>query len=151
MLEEECIGLLLNHLYVASEACAILLTSDFWGTLTHPLFALIAAQPFPILAESLQDVLGIQPEVLQQDAQRLRSRFDATYKDVDLAHLARTAKQLAYRLRRLRLSDAITELSYLQREADEQHDGESSRLLLSQAQRLTLERLKLDSAQVVQT
>jgi DNA primase len=151
MLEEECIGLLLNHLQVAAEACAILLTSDFWGTLTQPLFTLIAAQPFPILAESLQDVLATQPEVLQHEANRLRSRFDATDKDVDRAHLARTAKQLAYRLRRLRLSDAITELSYLQREADEQHDGESSRLLLSQAQRLTMERLKLDSAQVVQT
>jgi DNA primase len=149
-LENHCIGLLLNEPEAITEACGILTASDFWGTETRTLFTMLAALPLPRTRATVDAALAMQPEILQSAAQHLRTS-GAPQPALDRTQLARTAKQIAYRLRRLRLSDAITEISYLQREADEREDREAARSLREQALRLTLERHRLDATHMVQT
>ncbi len=149
-LESHCIGLLLNYPDAITEACGILTASDFWGTETRTLFSLLAALPLPRTRATVDAALAMEPEILQSAAQHARTS-GAAQPALDRTQLARTAKQIAYRLRRLRLSDAITEISYLQREADAREDRETARSLREQALRLTLERHRLDATHVVQT
>jgi replicative DNA helicase len=149
-LENHCIGLLLSNPEAIAEACVILDANDFWGTETRPLFAMLASLAGPRTHAAVDSALATQPAILQETAQRLRASF-AAQPALDRVQLARTAKQIAFRLRRLRLSDAITEISYLQREAQERGDTEAARELRAQAARLTLERQQLDANHVVQT
>jgi DNA primase len=149
-LESHCVGLLLSYPDAIAEACVILDANDFWGTETRTLFSMLACLAGPRTRATIDGTLATQPEILQEVAQRLRAGF-AAQPELDRAHLARTAKQIAFRLRRLRLSDTITEISYLQREAQEQGDTETAHGLHEQAARLILERLQLDANQVVQT
>lgn len=148
--EERCIGLLLGQPGTHDEVCVILESSDFWGTETRALFALLAAPDGPRTRAAVDALLAKQPAILQVEAERLRQQFVAQ-PAMDRMNLARNAKQIAFRLKRLRLSDAITEISYLQREAETQADREAAHALRAQAQRLTAARLSLDAANVLQT
>lgn len=148
--EEHCIGLLLSQPGTQTDICVILESSDFWGTETRALYVLLAGSNGPRTRAAVDALLAEQPALLQAEAERLRQQFEAE-PAMDRINLARNAKQIAFRLKRLRLSDAITEISYLQREADTQADREAAHALRAQAQRLTAARLSLDAAKVVQT
>ncbi len=149
-LEEHCIALLLSQPGILPDVCAILELSDFWGTETRALFSALASAPGPLTPGARDALLAQLPDLLSAEAQRLGAEAAASPAQ-DRAHLARTARQMAYRLKRLRLSEAITELSYLQREAEDQGDREAIRTLREQGQRLILARRSLDAADVLQT
>lgn len=131
-LENHCIGLLLSNPETTAEVYGILGASDFWGTETQTLFALLASLTGPRTHATVESVLATQPEILRDEAQRLRAAFEAQ-PQLDRTQLARTAKQIAYRLKHLRLSDAITNISYLQRDAEEQGDLDAVHLFAEQA------------------
>ncbi len=148
-LEEHCLGLLLNNPWVFAEVYAILELSDFWGTETRALFSILTTASGPLTPATLQQLLADLPPELAITAERVRSGRDAQPM-LDRTQLARTAKQIAYRLKKLRLSEAITEISYLQREAEQQGDRDTVRVLREQAQRLHMERHALDAAKLLQ-
>jgi hypothetical protein len=148
-LEEHCLGLLLNNPWVFAEVYAILELSDFWGTETRALFSILTTASGPLTPATLQQLLADLPPELALTAERVRTGRDAQPM-LDRTQLARTAKQIAYRLKKLRLSEAITEISYLQREAEQQGDRDTVRVLREQAQRLHMERHALDSAKLLQ-
>lgn len=138
-LEEYCIGLLVHTPAVIQEICAILGPTDFRGTETRLIFSLFASMarqttqvPNGIMVD---DLLATLPDLVNAEAQRIRAEV-AAQPALDRISLARTAKQLATRLKCLRLSEAITELSYVQREAEERGDRETERLLRVQGLRL---------------
>ena len=149
-LENHCIGLLLSNPETTTEVYAILIASDFWGTETRTIFALLASFAGPRIRNTIDSILATQPEILQSEAQRLRSQFEAQ-PQLDRTQLARTAKQIAFRLKHLRLSDAITNISYLQRNAEEQGDLDAVHLFAEQAARLHQDLYKFDPIKGLQT
>jgi DNA primase len=148
-LEDHCIGLLLSNPEALPEACGILLPSDFWGTETRTLFTLLASLEAPRTRMTVDAALATLPEIVQAEAQRLRATFKQHHA-LDRAQLSRTAIQSACRLKRQRLTDAMTEISYLQREAEARGDTETAHVLRTQAQQFSLARHKLDATGVVQ-
>lgn len=131
-LEEYAIGLLLGNPTALQEVCAILEAQDFRETETQALFSALtalAATPTPARVDHL---LATLPDVLRHEGERLRARY-AAQPTQDRASLARNANQIAVRLKRLRLSEAIIELSYLQREAQERGDHDAVRELCEQS------------------
>ncbi|MBA3826939.1 MAG: hypothetical protein H0X24_23980, partial [Ktedonobacterales bacterium] len=149
-LEHHCIAFMLGYPEVITEVCVILGASDFWGTETRSLFSLLASVGGPRSRSAVDEFLATQPEPLRQEAERLSAQF-AAQPDLDRTQLAKTARQLALRIKRQRLKDAINEITYLQRDAEQTGDRETGRTLRQQAQRLTLELHKLDATHVLQT
>ncbi len=134
-LEEYCIGLLVCHPVVIQEICAILVPSDFQGTETRAIFSLLSSLAKTATSMDVEALLATMPGLLITEAERLRALL-ATQPTLDRTNLARTAKQSALRLKSLRLADAITELSFLQREAEERGDRETEHMLRLQGLRL---------------
>jgi DNA primase len=149
-LEDYCIGLLLAHPEVLAEVCVILEPSDFWGTETQALFTTLASAPRPVTPRARDVLLAQLPDVVRAEAERLCA-LGAMQAEHDAVQFARTARQVAYRLKRQRLTDAITELSYLQREAADQGDRETELSLREQMLRFSQVRRTLDAAHVLQT
>lgn len=147
--EEHCLGLLLSNPGVLSEVYAILELSDFWGTETRALYTILTSAGELLMPSTLDALLASLPPILTSEAERLKALY-AGQPQLDRLQLARTAKQIALRLKKLRLSDAITEISYLQREAEAQGDLETLRMLKGRALHLTIARGALDSARLLQ-
>jgi DNA primase len=148
--EEECVGLLLSNPTAIADVYAILQLNDFWGTETRAVYSTLASISGPVTPALVDTLLASLPEVIRVEAERLRTIHDARPR-LERSQLARTAKQVAYRLKRLRLSEAITELSYLQRETEAQQDVEGVQLLRSRVRSLIIERQELDAARLLQT
>jgi DNA primase len=149
-LESLCIGLLLSNPQCDDEVYVILLPSDFWGTETRTIFALLASLTGSRTHLAVETLLATQPEILRQEAQRLQAAFEAQ-PQLDRVQLAKTLKQIAYRLKHLRLSEAITNISYLQRDAEEQGDLDAVRLFAEQGLQLHRELHKFNPIKAVQT
>jgi len=149
-LEHHCIAFMLTYPEVIPDVYVILGANDFWGTETRSLFSLLASLGGSRSRSEVEALLATQPEPLRQEAGRLTAQF-AAQPDLDRAQLAKTVRQIAFRIKRQRLKDAINEITYLQRDAEQMGDQETGRTLRQQAQRLALELHKLDAAHVLQT
>jgi DNA primase len=149
-LEQHCISLLLRYPETLFDIYVILELSDFWGTETRALYSTLTSAKAPLTPATVDALLTTLPETLQSVAEQLRLRATAEPR-LDRSQLARTAMQIAYRLKRFRLTEAITDISYLEREATTQNDLETSQMLREKIRTLLQQRSLLDSANVLQT
>lgn len=149
-LEEHIISILLSWLWVAPEVYGILTPSDFEGTETRALYSALNTLHSQLTHFTQEDMVPYLPTYLHAEAERIRD-LPIVQRSLDRAQIVRNAKQAAVRLKRQRLSDAITELSSLQREAAEQHDNDAVRILREQSQHLLKQRLTIDTAGMLQS
>ncbi len=168
-LEEECLGLLLVCPALASEMYGIIDEADFTGTETRALYhACVTGLPSGSSPDA-QRILAALPEVLQTTAQRLRQEVEErermesisrlrrrpqqrmqpvleTSPMLDIARLRKVATKAAYRLKRVRLKEAHTELIYLRQEAEQAGDQEELHVLDQRRRDLLLQIETIDSA-----
>lgn len=146
---EYCLGLLLEYPETWGEVYAIVAERDFTGTETRALFAALAAAfaaaagvgaPFelPTFLEGL-------PPVLRATADLARGRITPGT-PTEGPGLAKAAGDAAYRLKRMRLDAEMTELDYLQRDAEQLGDADGLRALLQHKQQLLSHRRAIDKA-----
>jgi DNA primase len=144
-LEEECLGLLIEHPAAWAAIRAILTESDFANTETRALYTLLLSA---IQANSSYDVdqLLLQvPTVLSDTAKRARARVADSLED-DGRSLSKAINDAAFRLKRKRLDQERLELVYLKREAEQAGDTETWADLQRREAQLLMQRRALDVA-----
>lgn len=134
-LEDYCLGVLLVSPPLVAEICGILDAGDFRQTEARVLYhafltALHAGGPF-----ATQQILSTVPLPVRELAEDLRQRVEAG-PPMEQPKLKKAVTDAAYRLKRIRLQEAITELRYLQKEAEQAEDQEGLRLLTQRTQEL---------------
>jgi DNA primase len=144
-LEEYCLGLLLTYPTLASEIYGIIEDSDFSRIETRALYHAFVSALQPGVPLDTQRLLSALPDVLHETAERLRHRVEAG-PPLESVALVRAATQTAYRLKLARLKEALTELTYLQQEAEQAGDQEELLLLRQRMQDLLLQRRAIHSA-----
>jgi DNA primase len=151
--EEYCLGLLLDFPQTWPEMVTILTENDFSSTETRALYAAFAETMGPDVNAGLGNdpsfdlhaFLAAQPEALREVAARARARVAGTVVDED-QRPTRAASEAAYRLKRMRLKAEAAELDFLQRDAEQEGDGEALRALLQRKQQLLIQRRAIDAA-----
>jgi DNA primase len=143
---EYCLGLLLAYPTTWQEVRAILVESDFAAGEARALYAAFAGAV--AADEGMLAVVAFQaalPEVLREVAARAVARVSGSLPDEDQGP-TRVASQAAYRLKRMRIKAEVTELDFLQRDAEQAGDLEALRLLLLRKQQLLTQRRAIDAA-----
>jgi hypothetical protein len=142
---EYCLGLLLSYPTTWQEVRAILVESDFAAGEARALYAAFAAAaPY----EGALDAAAFQaalPEVLRELATHAVARVNGSLPDDEQAPM-HVASQAAYRLKRMRIKAEVTELDFLQRDAEQAGDLETLRRLLLRKQQLLTQRRAIDAA-----
>jgi len=92
-----------------------------------------------------QPLNTIVPATLQETVERVRKCVE-TRSSADAASLVKDVKQGAFRLKRARLLQSETEIRYLLKEAEDEGDAATKRLLQHQFMVVTRELLTIDSA-----
>jgi DNA primase len=143
--EELCLGLLLERPSVWPEIQPIVAEADFSGTETRALFRAMAQALDADIALDVQRFLDDLPPVLQAAAERARLRLGPGAPDEGTG-LTKMASNAAYRLKRTRLREEMTELDYLQRDAEQSGDGDAVRSLQGRYLQLLTQRRAIDAA-----
>ncbi len=126
--EDYLIGLLVQNPGLISHVCVIINDGDFAGTDTRELYHILNSVYQSASSPSNQPFEQFVPSELLTTVARVQKRVESETPR-DGAGLVREAVQCATRLRRTRLLQLNTELSYLIREADQASDKASVRQL----------------------
>ncbi len=149
-LEEQILSLIINYPVIAQEIYVIIEVNDFEGTETRALFSLILQASGRQDSDSTASALIESSPVLVDVYERLKS-MHTVQQTQDSALLARTAKQLALRLKKVRLTEAINQISVLQHEAAAQNDFDSVQVLREKSFMLLAKRKLIDDEALLQT
>lgn len=129
-LEEYCLAILFRYPGIFQELHVILEGDDFERTETralyHEIVSFVEAQGLPL---DLPSFINILPPVLQEVAYRLQQSITYEPEFESEAMLSKAGQHAAYRLKLAHLKDLVTEITYLQKEAETSGDRELLRAL----------------------
>ncbi|HEY7849628.1 MAG TPA: toprim domain-containing protein, partial [Ktedonobacterales bacterium] len=143
-LELYCLGLPLVYPRVWEDISAILDESDFTLSELRALFHALAQAMSARAFTSAEAFIAGQAAALGEAAGLARDRIIA--QAFDEGRVLKVARDAAYRLKRMRLNQEMTELDALQREAEQAHDDAALRALLDRKRRLLSQRRAIDAA-----
>ncbi len=143
--EDYLIGLLLQNPGLSLHVCAIITDGDFAGTDTRELYRILNALEQRGSSPSHQPIEEIVPSELHAAVSRAKKCAESGYPK-DGAGLVKEAVQCATRLKKTRLQQLNTELSYLMREATASGNHAAIRELQLRLMEIHRQRRTLDSA-----
>lgn len=144
-LEDYLLGLLLHNPELSKEVCAIINDGDFVGTDTRELYRIFNSTYQRGSTPLSQPWEMIVPAALQETVERVRKRVEEK-SSTDIASLIKEARQGAFRLKRTRLLQSEMELRFLLKEAEEEGDAATERLLRHQVMDVARELRTIDTA-----
>lgn len=136
--EDYLLGLLLQNPGLSKHVCGIINDGDFAGTDTRELYRIFNSVYQRGSSPLHQPLDTVVPATLQDTVERVRKCVE-TRSSADAASLEKEIKQGAYRLKRARLLQSETEIRYLMKEAEDEGDAATRRLLQHQAMVVTRE------------
>ena len=143
--EDYLIGLLLQNPGLSQHVCAIITDGDFAGTDTRELYRILNALEQRGSSPSHQPIEDYVPSELHLAVSRANKCAESSYPK-DGVGLVKEAVQCATRLKKTRLQQLNTELSYLIREATASGDHAAIRELQLRLMEIHRQRRTLDSA-----
>ncbi|MEO7000394.1 MAG: DNA primase [Ktedonobacterales bacterium] len=149
-LEAYCIGLLFTHPNTWTEMAAILEERDFTSPELRALFVAFATAVAGVAGTVAEvncgGLLAALHPLLQETAHQAQATLTSGEEQAEGTPLAKTARDVAYRLKRMRLKAEMAELDALQRDAEHAAEADTLRTLLVRKQELLLQRRAIDSA-----
>jgi DNA primase len=143
-LESYCLGLLLVYPLVWEDISAILDESDFTQSELRALYRALARAVGDGTLNGGEAFIAEQAPALSEAA--IRAREPVLTQTIDEGRVIKVARDAAYRLKRLRLNQEMTELDALQREAEQAGDDMALRKLLDRKRQLLSQRRAIDAA-----
>jgi DNA primase len=143
--EDYLLGLLLQNPGLSEHVCGIINDGDFAGTDTRELYRIFNSVYQRGSSPLHQPLDTVVPATLQDTVERVRKCVE-TRSSADVASLVKEVKQGAFRLKRARLLQSETEIRYLLKEAEDEGDAATKRLLQHQFMVVTRELLTINSA-----
>jgi replicative DNA helicase len=135
---------LLVYPQVWQDVSAILDERDFTLSEARTLYQALGQAINSGLFTGAEAFIASQAPALGEVAAQARDRILA--QAFDDGRVTKVARDAAYRLKRMRLNQEMTELDALQREAEQEHDDGALRELLDRKQRLLSQRRAIDAA-----